>query len=319
MFDRPWTSAFGVLMTAAFVFQLATSTRPESIDPDFVQLTGDFESGARVENAQPEKSPGKVDPGESVTPKPQGKTSEPEDSRILLDEGFDGSTLDPQVWNTCHWWNDNGCTISSNNELEWYVPDQVRVRDGKLNLTADRRTLTGSDGRRYDIASGMVTTGPPTSRTPAKLAFTYGKVEARVLLPEGPGLWPAIWLLPASTESRPEIDILEVLGREPGKLRMRMHPKDRSTESFGEHYTIPGGYSLLGGWHTVGLDWTPGKLVYLLDGKKVWQLVDDQVPDEPMYLVMNLAVGGDYAGLPDESTGFPATMSIDHVRIRKHG
>jgi hypothetical protein len=108
--------------------------------------------------------------------------------QVLLNATFDDGQLDPAVWNTCHWWADKGCTIASNDELEWYVPEQVSVSEGALQLTADRAPVRGSDGRSYDFRSGMVTTGPPpmTEDAPAKLAFAYGSVEARLRVPAGP-------------------------------------------------------------------------------------------------------------------------------------
>jgi beta-glucanase (GH16 family) len=235
--------------------------------------------------------------------------------KVLLDATFDDGRLDPKVFNTCHWWADEGCTIATNDELEWYVPEQVRVADGALQLTADRRPIRGSDGRPYDFRSGMVTTGPPTwEGTPAKLAFTYGTVEARLRVPAGRGLWPALWLLPADRESLPEIDILEVLGQDPGELLMHLHPEDRQAESPNKSYRVPGP-NLAEDWHTVRLDWTPGKLEFFLDDVRVWRVTGDQVPSEPMYVVLNLAVGGVYPGPPDDSTVFPATFAIDHLRI----
>lgn len=237
---------------------------------------------------------------------------------ILLDEKFDGNTLGSFTWNTCHWWQDGGCTIASNNELEWYLPQQVDVSNGALHLTAKRSAVVASNGKDYAYSSGMVTTGPPAYNTPAKLAFTYGRVDVRFQLPASRGLWPAVWLLPASENSLPEIDMLEVTGDDTGRLRMHLHPKSRSVEPLGQDYVLPKGKSLAGDWHTVSLDWSPGELAYFLDGKQVWQVTGKQVPDEPMYLVLNLAVGGEYPGNPDNSTKFPATFSIDHVRIQQN-
>src|SRR3712207_1131709 len=74
---------------------------------------------------------------------------------VLLNATFDDGELDSAVWNTCHWWADRGCTIATNNELEWYVPEQVSVSDGALRLTADREPIQGSDGKPYDFRSGM--------------------------------------------------------------------------------------------------------------------------------------------------------------------
>jgi beta-glucanase (GH16 family) len=162
----------------------------------------------------------------------------------------------------------------------------------------------------------MVTTGPPpmTDDAPAKLAFTYGSVEARLRVPAGRGLWPALWLLPASRESVPEIDILEAIGQNPSEVLMHLHPKSESAKSPNQQYTVPGP-SLAEDWHTVRLDWSAQRLDFFVDGTRVWQVTGSQVPDEPMYVVLNLAVGGSYPGPPDSNTQFPATFSIDYLRI----
>ncbi|MDO2933186.1 glycoside hydrolase family 16 protein [Paeniglutamicibacter sulfureus] len=315
MFNRIWGAAIGAAIALSLVFSLATSTRHQILDTDFSPLasavgtTGTNDSPRQGKPADPA---GESEPGASVVP------VEPADERILLDERFDENTLNESIWNRCHWWDKGGCTIATNNELEWYMPEQAKIANGILNLTAEDRRVYDSEGKPFDYASGMVTTGPPAYDKPAKFAFTYGKVEVRLKMPAGRGLWPAIWMLPASTEPVPEVDLLELLGHKPGILRMRMHPKNDAERSLGHKYAVPGGYTLTEGWHTVGLDWTPGRLKFFLDGKQVWQLDDERVPDEPMYLVMNLAVGGDFPGNPDESTVFPATMSIDHVRILKN-
>ena len=236
--------------------------------------------------------------------------------QVLLDATFDDGELDPAIWNTCHWWGDQGCTIASNDELEWYVPEQVSVADGALRLTAERNPIRGTDNKPYDFRSGMVTTGPPPRRedAPAKLAFTYGSVEARLRVPAGRGLWPALWLLPASRESRPEIDLLEVLGQDPSEVIMHLHPESRSVESPSKRYRVRGP-SLAEDWHTVRLDWSSGRLEFFVDDVRVWRVKGRQVPDEPMYVVLNLAVGGVYPGPPDPDTPFPATFSVDYLRI----
>ena len=235
--------------------------------------------------------------------------------RVLFQENFDGAQLDRAVWNTCHWWDDRGCTIDSNNEMEWYTPEQVSVSGGALHLTAAEVETSGSNGRSYPFRSGMVTTGPRFQDGPSKFAFTYGSVEARLLLPAGRGLWPAFWMLPATSQSLPEIDILEVIGQNPSELLMHLHPQD-GEEAPGKRYRLPGA-NFAEAWHTLRLDWAPGHLAYFVDGRQVWQLEGEQVPAEPMYLVFNLAVGGAYPGEPDESTRFPATFAIDYVRVTR--
>jgi beta-glucanase (GH16 family) len=239
-------------------------------------------------------------------------------TRVVLDENFDEPTLDGSRWNTCHWWEDEGCTIASNNELEWYRPEQVSVADGSLRLTAAPNRYDASDGNSYDFTSGMVTTGPTPDDDKAKVAITYGTVEVRFKAPAGRGLWPAVWMLPASKESRPEIDMLEMIGQKPSELLLHFHPEDRDADSPSKRIRVADP-DLSGGWHTVGVVWTPDKLVYTLDGTAVWTVTGKQVPSEPMYLVMNLAVGGAYPGPPDASTQFPATFEIDYVRMSTGG
>ena len=312
----------GAMVAAILISQLLTSSRRLALDNEVAQADTEMsapETG--VTAGQYEVRPTGNEPLPSKKPA-QAKVTAPAKpgqvfkGKMLLDEDFDGHSLDRTRWNTCHWWGKKGCTIASNDELEWYLPEQVKVADGALHLTAEKRTVYGSDGHKYAYASAMVTTGPPTHDAPAKLAFTYGSIEVRFKVPEGQGLWPAVWLLPESTESVPEIDMLEKLGHDPGTLRMHLHPKDRSLESEGQRYYLPEGKSLSGEWHTMGLDWKPNQLVFWLDGEKVWEFAGSQVPDEPMYVVMNLAVGGNYPGSPDSTTSFPATFVIDRIRIQ---
>lgn len=231
---------------------------------------------------------------------------------VIFEDGFDGDELDTSVWNTCHWWDDGGCTIASNDELEWYLPSQVTVSDGRLRLTAEKGEVEGSDGETYPYRSGMVTTGPPAYREPSRFDFTYGRVEARVRVPDGTGLWSALWLLPSTSESRPEIDILELLGNDPSEWIFHFHPTDRGRQADGHRTRGP---VLSEGWHDVGVEWEPELLRWFIDGEEVWRVEGDHVPDEPMYLVANLAVGGVYPGPPDDETTFPATFQIDRVTV----
>lgn len=236
----------------------------------------------------------------------------------LIREDFNGTTLDADVWNTCHWWNDGGCTIATNDELEWYLPGQVRVRDGSLILTADKRKTVGADGTSFPYTSGMVSTGPPEWNAEPKVAFTFGTVEVRFRAPLGAGLWPAIWMLPVSQESKPEIDLFEAVGQKPQRVGMYFHPRsDSDWQSSHTHFNLPVGEDL-GDTHTVRLQWSRQLLEFYFDEEKVWEVAGNQVPDEPMYLVINLAVGGSYGGTPDPSA-FPATFEIDYVHISSEG
>jgi beta-glucanase (GH16 family) len=133
--------------------------------------------------------------------------------------------------------------------------------------------------------------------------------------PSGKGLWPAFWLLPSSRESKPEIDVMEVLGHRTTALELHFHYKDAAgkTKSAGTEVIVD---DLSAGWHIYGCDWTADKIVWYLDGREVWRYTRrDFVPREPMYLILNLAVGGKWPGKPDTATAFPTNFDIDYVRV----
>ena len=231
-----------------------------------------------------------------------------------LREEFDGGRLNRKIWNTCHWWAARGCTIASNDELQWYLPGQVTLRDGKLRLTAERRTTRNREGRTFPYRSGMVTTGPPYDTATPKFAFTYGRAEIRAKAPRGKGLWPAFWLLSADRTSRPEIDVVELYGDELETVRMNLHWRDADGEKrdAGERWRSA---SMRSGWHRFAIDWRPGVLRWLVDGRERWRVEGDAVPSTPMYVVLNLAVGGDSPGDPNAATRFPSRFEVDYLRV----
>ncbi len=244
---------------------------------------------------------------------PNTAAQAPTGLKLVVDDQFTGTSLNTRLWSTCHWWAPDGCTIASNDELQWYLAEQVAVKKGRLHLTASAAgDPQGPDSVPY--LSGMVTTGPQESDGPAKFSFTYGRVEVAFNAPSGRGLWPAIWMLPASTQSRPEIDLFEATGQRPGRWVFHLHPKDRNRDS---RKGVLNKKRLGSGTHTIGLDWRPGALTWSVDGQPAWTVTGRDVPSEAMYLVINLAVGGIFPGPPDRSTQFPATFEIDRVRIWK--
>ncbi len=235
--------------------------------------------------------------------------------RLLFEDRFDGARLDADRWNTCYWWGPDGCTIATNNELQWYLPQQIAVNAGTLRLTASRKAAIASDGRTFAYRSGMVTTGRASATThEPKFAYRYGYLEVRARIPKGAGLWPALWLLPTTNDSLPEIDLAEIRGSKPDTVSMHLHWRDRAgrTKDRGERTTMT---DIPDGWHVFALDWQPGSLRWLIDGVVRWQIRSREVPSEPMYIIANLAIGGDWAGPPKSSTTFPATFEIDRVTV----
>lgn len=242
---------------------------------------------------------------------------------LAFEDDFTGTELDGTRWTTCywwhqHWWLDTGCTNEGTGEVQWYAPENVSVSDGRLALTAEREIVRlRTDGERFDFTSGMVTTGRDSAdtSTPPRFAFTYGHVEARARVPAGDGLFPALWLLPVSHDSLPEIDIFEFIGDSTYVDRMHFHWSDLVGQRQSE------GHSLLGpdfstDWHVFGLDWSPEEIVWLVDGEVAWRFAESSaIPSEPMYLIANLAVGGDFAGPPTERTKLPASLELDYIRV----
>lgn len=238
--------------------------------------------------------------------------TEPDGNRPnrVPDGGFEGKSLDSSFWNTCYWW---GCTIASNNELQWYERSQVTVSDGLLHLTAEALPVVTPNGDRLSYRSGMISSGPAQRGGKPKFAFTYGTVEARLRVPAGKGLWSALWMLPALGDSRPEVDIVEVLGDDTRTSYQSVHRRDRNSKPI---MHTERGSDLAHGWHVFRLEWLPGVLRWYLDGKLVFTVRGDEVPDKSMYIMANLAVGGRWPGPPNKSTRFPASMLIDYIEIR---
>jgi len=225
-------------------------------------------------------------------------------------EDFEGSGLQQDRWATCYYFRSSGCTNEYNGELQAYQDHNVTVADGKLSLTARREAAPGflQDGtrRQFQYTSGMVSSH-------GHMSFQYGYVEFRAKLPKGRGLWPALWLLPEGRGWPPEIDVMEYIGSQPDRVYMTNHPGDGSAATSFAYV----GPDFSQDWHTFALDWRPEGLTFYVDGVQRGA-TSTGVPHVPMYLVMNVAVGGSWPGNPDDSTQFPATMEVDYVRVDDH-
>ena len=235
---------------------------------------------------------------------------------LVFEDEFNGPELDLKRWTTCYWWDKNGCTNLGNNELQWYMPDNVSVRDGTLILTARPEQVPGWEGRIFDYTSGMVTTGRYYEEDPSETRFesTYGFFEMRAKVPSGQGLWPAFWMLPSTQESKPEIDIMELLGHRPDVLELHFHYRNENGDSRNVGHEVRVS-DLSADWHVYGVEWSPEAIVWYLDGKEMWRYEDtSRIPNEPLYMILNLAVGGNWPGDPDETTVFLAEMKVDYVR-----
>ncbi len=231
---------------------------------------------------------------------------------VFADE-FDGSDLSDD-WVTCYWWQvDGGCTIASNDELEWYRPEAVSVDDGALELTASVDPQETTDGDVLPYQSGLVTTGHLDNDTDdIGFAFTYGYIEARIQLPEGDGLWPAVWLLSADRTSLPEIDLIEWYGSRETIASSHVHERvddERASERVDTVLT-----ETPDRWHTVAALWTPESVTFFLDGVQTGSVVDPElIPATPMYVIFNLALGGPAGDV--DADALPQSFRVDHLRI----
>ncbi len=245
------------------------------------------------------------------------------DWSLIFNDEFTGDELNAQKWSDCYWWDwqNHGCTNSGNHELQWYQPGNILAADGILHLRAFEESIRAGDGKTYAFTSGMISSGRSREDPlPPGLAFQYGYVEIRAKLPRGQGLWTSFWLLPVNNQndrSKPEIDMMEMLGHQPQKIYMTFHYQTDADDDAqqSENWVGP---DFSADWHIFGLDWQPNMLIWYVDGVERWRYLDAAyIPNEPMYLILNLAVGGDWPAPPDDSTVFPADLQVDYVRVWK--
>jgi beta-glucanase (GH16 family) len=248
------------------------------------------------------RSVGSGRPPPTDPPLPAGSpqpTGVPGDWKLLFADEFDRGPLDTSNWNTQYHWG----SVTINNELESYVPEEVIVSDGALHLRAEKKDTNGQP-----YASGVVTTMD-------HVVFTYGAVETRFRIPTGQGMWPAFWLMAQDRTWPPELDIFEIIGSNPSQYTMTVHARDSSNNhvSFFDAYNGP---DFSQDWHVATFVWSRDSLVWYVDGQERRRYEDAQyIPNTPMYVIANLAVGGSWRGAPDGNTAFPQTFDLDYVRV----
>ncbi len=220
--------------------------------------------------------------------------------QLVFNDEFDGEALDTTRWITCL--NPDWC--QNHDLLSIYQPANITVKNGTAQLTA-RREAAGD----FAYTSGAIATSETFS-------LTYGYLEMRAKLPKGQGLWPAFWALSPTRKWPPEIDVVELLGHEPNRVHLHTHFVDTNAkDNHGNEGTSWRGPNFSAGFHTFGLNWQPGLLVWYVDGVERYR--NTHAPDAPMYLIANLAVGAEssWPGAPDAKTIFPATYEIDYIRV----
>lgn len=285
--------------------------------------------------------------GRSVPVKPAGEETAPSTEWTLVwaDE-FEGSELDRSKWDydigngfydyRVHAWVPGW----GNEELQYYTAERanVEVRDSCVHLRAIKESLHGCG-----YTSGRL----KTRRRDGSALFTkqFGRFEFRARVPHGKGLWPALWMLPQDDAyggwaASGEIDVMEIVGEKPGECLGSVHfgstfPK---RELVTHVHKIPNG-GTVADFHVYAVEWEPGEIRWLFDGETwatqsfwwsssvtrngkgvVARSARDLNPwpapfDQPFYLLMNVAVGGNFPGAPNAATRFPAELIVDYVRV----
>ena len=237
--------------------------------------------------------------------------------------GPNGSAPDPAKWKF-----DVGGDGWGNRELEYYTerPQNAFIEDGHLVIRAIREDFTGADGVARHYTSARL-------KTQGIFAQAYGRFEARIKIPYGQGVWPAFWLLgndlgKVRWPQSGEIDIMENIGREPSAIHGSMHgPGYSGNEGLTQAISLPGEQPFYEEYHLYAIEWEPNAVHFFVDSTKYATFTPANLApelrwvfDHPFFVVLNLAVGGDWPGAPDESTVFPQSMLVDFVRVyRKDG
>ncbi|WP_299055912.1 glycoside hydrolase family 16 protein [uncultured Nocardioides sp.] len=237
-------------------------------------------------------------------------------------DGPAGTQVDPAVWTTKvgnretqGWYN---------NELQYYTSyagNSAYNGSGSLDLTA-RRAVRSS--RHPCWPSGFCDYTSARLTTEGTVALGWGRVDVRAKLPTGRGLLPAIWMLGETDEIWPaqgEIDIAEVVGHEPRTAYGTAHgPGYSGPDGIGHSTDL--GAAASSGYHVFSVVKEPYKIHWLVDDVPVYTLTPEMLPpgsrwvyEQGMHLLLNVAVGGDWPGSPTRTTKFPATMSVDYVRM----
>ena len=239
---------------------------------------------------------------------------------LVWGDEFDAIQLDPEEW---FFETGDGSQYGipgwGNNELQWYLPNSAQLENGNLVITARNEMSNGKDYTSARI------------NTRDRFAFRYGRIEARIRLPGGQGLWPAFWLLPqddayGTWAASGEIDIMEAVnlgGSGGNEVHGTIHYGGAWPNNVfsGESYIVPA--DATAEFHTYAIEWGAQEIRWYVDGvlfamRNSWNSAGGDFPapfDQPFYILLNVAVGGNWPGIPNGSTVFPVTMEVDWIRV----
>jgi len=230
----------------------------------------------------------------------------------------DGTPPDPAKWIGATGGNGWG-----NHELEYYTTSlrNAHLEHGSLLIEAFQEPYTGADGVSRHYTSARL-------KTSGKFSQAYGRFEARIKLPIGKGIWPAFWLLgddigAVGWPKCGEIDIVENLGSEPSIAHGTIHgPGYSGDHGIGSPYVLPDSKRFTDDFHIFAVEWEPQEIRFYVDDSLYATRRPSDLPsgahwvyDHPFFIILNLAVGGNWPGNPDASTQFPQKMLVDYIRV----
>lgn len=225
----------------------------------------------------------------------------------------DGTTPDSSKWVY-----DIGGGGWGNNELQYYTSrtNNARIENGQLVIEARQEIF----GNRNYTSARLLTKG--------KHSWTYGRIEARIKIPRGQGIWPGFWTLGSNIDSVNwpncgEIDVMENIGSVPTRVHGTIHgPGYSGGNGIGGSHNLPGGAVYADDFHVFAAEWETNRIRWYMDGQLYFTVTPADLPNganwvftQPQFILLNLAVGGNWPGPPNAATTFPQRMTVDYVRV----
>jgi|SRR6218665_6708 len=229
--------------------------------------------------------------------------------QLVWEENFTAKNLNEKVWN---FELGNGCPNIcgwGNNERQFYTKDNHELKDGNLVITAKK------DAEKY--TSTRIT-------TKGKKEFQYGRIEARAKLPTGQGIWPAFWMLGINIDQvgwpkSGEIDILEYIGKEPHTVYTTLHMQDfHGDHASSKKTNFP---KIEEGFHLYSVEWTKDQMDFWVDDQLVYTYNPEKKTEnnwpfnQPFYIIVNMAVGGNFGGPEVDDRIFPQQYVVDYIKV----
>jgi len=236
---------------------------------------------------------------------------------LTFDDEFNSLSFrdgDQGTWDAKFWWApERGGALTGNGEQQWYInpsyeptsdANPFSIDNGILTISAEPASAAIQQQiNGYDYTSGLL-------NTHSSFAQTYGYFEIRADMPDEQGVWPAFWLLPEDGSWPPELDVVEMRGQDPNTVNVTVHSDHDGTHTID---STPVKVSSTEGFHNYGVLWDEDHITWYFDDVAVAQTETPEDMHDPMYMLVNLAVGG-AAGTPADGLENGSQMQIDYIR-----